>query len=145
MLIKEISDSDKAEYAKLVAEYGTVYNTLDWVKIYGDKVRLIGIYDKGNHLIGGFTIYEEKKFSLRIFRNPPFTPAIGPFLKIDAKNHITVMSVWKKVLSLMAEFIEDSRFSIVSFSLDKKCNRYPTVLLEKIQSDSGVHLSFGFE
>lgn len=119
MVIKQISDSDSAEYDHIAKEYGTVFNTTDWLKIFKEKAQLIGIYDKGGHLIGGFTIYEEKKFGLRIFRNPPFTTTIGPLLEISAKNRVAVMGTWKKALSLMAEFIEDLPYSIVSFSLDK--------------------------
>lgn len=119
MLVKKIGERDNLKYNNLSTEYGTVYNTIDWLKMFGDRAQVCGIYDKGDNLIGGFTIYEEKKFGLRIFRNPPFTPTIGPFLKIDAKNPVAVMGIWKEALSSMAEFIEGLPYSVVSFSLDK--------------------------
>jgi hypothetical protein len=119
MLVKKISDSDNLKYNNLSTEYGTVFNTIDWLKIFGGKAQACGIYDKGDNLIGGFTIYEEKKFGLHIFRNPRFTPAIGPFLEIKAKNPVAVMGTWKEALSSMAEFIEGLSYSVVSFSLDK--------------------------
>jgi len=119
MLVKKISDSDNLKYNNLATEYGTVFNTLDWLKIFGDKAQVCGIYDKGDNLIGGFTIYEERKFGLRIFRNPRFTPTIGPFFEIKAKNPVAVMDMWKKVLSLMADFIESLSHSVISISLNK--------------------------
>jgi hypothetical protein len=120
MEIKLLSNSEKPQYDKLAEKYGTVFNSTKWLNIFGDKVQLYGIYDKGDNLIGGFTIYEEKKFGLRIFRNPQFTPAIGPFLEIKAKNPVAIMDFWKEALSLLADFLDKLPSSIVSVSLSKE-------------------------
>lgn len=119
MLIKQVSDSDSAEYDHLAREYGTVFNTIDWLKMFGDKAQVYGIYDKGDNLIGGFSIYKEKKFGFTICCNCPFTPAMGPFLKVDAKNPVAIMDMWKKALSSMADLIEHLRCSVISISLNK--------------------------
>jgi len=119
MLIKQVSDSDSAEYDHLAREYGTVFNTIDWLKIFEGEARAYGIYDKGNNLIGGFSIYKEKRFGFKIYRNPPFTPCIGPFLEIKAKNPVAVMNAWKKALSSMADFIEHLPYSVISIPLNK--------------------------
>ncbi|MDD5326972.1 MAG: GNAT family N-acetyltransferase [Phycisphaerae bacterium] len=119
MRTRKLDDKNKAEYEDLAKKYGTIFNTLDWLKIFGDNVQVCGIYNKGDNLIGGFTFYEERKFGLRIFRNPRFTPTIGPFLEIKAKNPVAIMNTWKEALSSMAEFIEGMPYSIISFSLNK--------------------------
>jgi lipid II:glycine glycyltransferase (peptidoglycan interpeptide bridge formation enzyme) len=119
MVIKEISDSDSAEYNRLAREYGTVFNTIDWLKIFGETVKIYGIYDKGSNLIGGFSVYKEKKLGLSIYRNPPFTPAAGPFLRIHAKNPVSIISTWKKVLFLIADFLEDLPYSVLSICINK--------------------------
>ncbi|GAH33099.1 unnamed protein product [marine sediment metagenome] len=80
MVVKKISDNDSFSYNELATKYGTVFNTIDWLKIFGDGARAYGIYDKGDNLIGGFSTYKEKMFGLSFYRNPPFTPCIGPFL-----------------------------------------------------------------
>jgi len=119
MRVKEITDAEKAEYNELAFQYGTIYNTVDWLGVFGDRVRLIGIYDDGNHLKGGFTLYQVKKFGLRIIRNPPYTPNVGPFLEIEAKNHITIMETWKKALTLLADFIDSYPSWVTSVALSK--------------------------
>lgn len=119
MMIKKITDSDTCEYDDLAKKHGTIFNTIDWLKMFGDKAHVCGIYDKGDNLIGGFTLYEEKKFGLHIFRNPPFTAYIGPFLEIKADNPVTIMDTWKRVLSLIADFIESLSCSVVSVCLNK--------------------------
>ena len=119
MLIKQISDSDNLQYNDLATKYGTFHNTIDWLKIFGDKTVIYGIYDKGNNLLGGFCIYKEKKFGLSVYRNPPFTHVMGPFLRIQAQNPVAIMNLWKKVLSSIVDFIEDLSGSIVSVTLNK--------------------------
>lgn len=119
MLIKEISDSDSFGYNELATKYGTVFNTIDWLKIFEGKAQVYGIYDKGDNLIGGFSIYKEKKFGFTICCNCPFTPAMGPFLKVDAKNPVAIMDMWKKVLFSMADLIEQLRCSVISICLNK--------------------------
>jgi len=119
VLIKKVSNSDNFKYNDLAIKYGTIFNTIDWLGIFKDKAQIYGIYDKGNNLIGGFSTYKEKKFSFKIYRNPPFTPCAGPFLEIKAKNPVAVMDICKKVLSLMAEFMESLSYSIISISLNK--------------------------
>lgn len=119
MQIKKISDSDLPAYDEIAQKYGTVFNTIRWLKMFGGDVQLYGIYDNGKSMFGGFTIYVEKKFGLQIFRNPPYTPVMGPFLKIDTKNNVKIMKTWKSVLSSMADFIESQNFSITTFSLSR--------------------------
>lgn len=119
MLIKKISDSDNLSYNDLATKYGTVFNTIDWLKIFGDEAQVYGVYDKGDNLVGGFCTYKEKKFGLKIYCNPPFTPSIGPFLEIKAKNPVMVMNTWKKALSSMADFIEGLPYSVISICLNK--------------------------
>jgi len=105
-------------YDKLAKEYGTIFNTYEWLKLF-ENIELYGIYDKGNNLIGGFHIYKQKKMGFSIYRNPPFTPHIGPFLKIDAQNSSNVISKYREALLLMADFLDNIKYSIISISLDK--------------------------
>ncbi|MFN6946553.1 MAG: hypothetical protein ACK4ND_16520 [Cytophagaceae bacterium] len=120
MIIKELPHNDFGEYEKICSEYGTIFNSLKWLKIFGDRVKIYGIYNKGNNLLGGFTVYKERLLRAFIYRNPPFTPLIGPFIKIDAQNQVNVMNTWKDVISTMADFIENLLYLIISFSLDRR-------------------------
>ena len=119
MEIKQVKKCDREHYEKCAKEYGTIFNSLDWLSIFGDKVHIYGIYDKGGVLIGGFNLYKEKKYGFSVYSNPPFTPAIGPFLKVNAQNPVSVMDTWKKTLTLMADFIEKLPYSVVSFLLNR--------------------------
>jgi len=116
-MVKEIKTiEEKTRYNQIAKEVGNIFNTIDWLNIFGEKVRIFGIYDKSDRLIGGFSLY---KFGFGIYRNPPFTPCIGPFLQMEAKNPVAIMSKWKEVMELMAKTIENLSYSIVTVSLNK--------------------------
>jgi hypothetical protein len=42
---------------------------------------------------------------------------IGPFFKLDAKNPVSDMDMWKGVMAEMADFMDDLPYSSLSFSL----------------------------
>jgi len=119
MKIEKLTEKNKENYKKIAISEGTIFNRLSWLGIFKDDVQIYGIYDKGDNLIGGFHLYKQKKFGLTIYRNLPFTPTIGPFLQIKAKNPVVIMNKWKGVLSLMADFFEKLPYSVISISLNK--------------------------
>ena len=118
MKIKEVSEDILDEYSKMAQNYGSIFLAPSWLKNY-NNVTIYVIYDDGNNLIGGFFLYKEKKFGLTIYRNPPFTPFIGPFVKIEARNPVNIISKYREILSLMAEFMNGLDYSIISVSLGR--------------------------
>lgn len=120
MKIKEItSPEDKTRYNEIAKKSGTIFNTLEWLDIFKNKIRLFGIYEGDKNLIGGFCLYKERQFGLRIYRNPFFTPSIGPFLNIKAENPVSIMNRWKKATKLMAKTLDNIPHSIISVSLNR--------------------------
>jgi hypothetical protein len=117
--IEKLIEKNKENYEKIAISEGAIFNRLSWLKMFNDKVQIYGIYDKDNNSIGGFHLYKQKRFGLTIYRNPPFTPTIGPFLQIKAENSAAVMNKWKETLFLMANFFENLPYSIISISLNK--------------------------
>jgi len=118
MHISKISYEQISNYDKLAKEYGTIFNTYDWLNLF-ENINLYGIYDNGNNLIGGFHIYKQRKMGFSIYKNAPFTPHVGPFIKIDAQNSLNIISKYREVLFLMAELLDNIKYSIISISLDK--------------------------
>jgi hypothetical protein len=119
MKIAVLKASDFFRFDQLASECGTIFNSIKWLGLFGDKISAVGIYNDNNDLIGGFHLYMEKKFGLTVCRDAPFTPHCGPFLKVTAKNSVAIMDAWKKALKLMAEYIENIRLPLLSISLDK--------------------------
>jgi hypothetical protein len=117
MKIEELKQSDISHYETLSENHGTLFNSLSWLKMFGDKVNLYGLYAKDGRLIGGFHLYQQRKMGFKIYRNPPFTPTIGPIIKIEAKKPVSIMATWKRVLSLISDFMHSLPYSIISLRL----------------------------
>lgn len=118
MKISKLNPQDESKFNELALSFGTIFNAVKWTSIFGNKVHYYGLYNNNNVLTGGFILHRDNKFGLSIYRNPPFTPVIGPFLKMDAQNPTTIMDTWKEVLSLMADFLDDLPRSVISCSLN---------------------------
>lgn len=132
MNIKELSPKDVEAFKELSMTYGTIFNSLNWLSIFGNKVTIYGIYNRGNNLVGGFTAYKERQFGLSIYRNPPFTPSIGPFIKIDNVKPVSIMHCWKDVLACLAEFLSN-RYSIITISLDRNISDMQPFIWKKFK------------
>jgi hypothetical protein len=74
-----LSASDEGRWAALAAGHGTIFNTIEWTSLFGPDLQRIGLSDAGGDLRGGFCAWQQRKYGLRVLRNPPFTPHIGPF------------------------------------------------------------------
>ncbi len=109
----------KVEFNRVAKETGNIFNTLEWLDVFGNKVDLFGLCDNGGKIVGGFCLYMDKHFGIKVFRNPPFTPYIGPFLKIEAKNPVAILSKLKEAIGLMAETVNELDYSIISLSLNR--------------------------
>jgi len=114
---REITPDEFEIWDKLVSNYGTIFQSIRWTKIFEPNIKRIGIYDKGGNLRGGFCYFEEHKFGLKIFRNPPFTPNIGPFYEKLAKNPAAKNNEQREVVKAMVEYIEKQKPALVSLSL----------------------------
>src|SRR5437016_3239114 len=106
MKILEIEEKTKPLYFGLAQKLGTVFNSENWLRIYGNDISLFGIFNKDNKLSGGFYIYKGKQLGLSHFSNPPYAPHIGLFYEDKTKNNGNRLSHNKSVINLISEFIE---------------------------------------
>lgn len=118
MKIAELRQEDEEKYNKISSDCGSLFNTIEWSNVFSGRVNRYGIYTDNDRLMGGFYLYNDRKYSLNFFRDPLYTPNIGPFLKVDAQNPTTIMNTWKEALTLMADFLDSIDYSIISCSLN---------------------------
>lgn len=107
MKTKELDKSEYAKYAALAKEYGSIFNSLSWVELFGDSIKLVGIYNNDNELIGGFHYYVFQKFGFNLAVNPPFTPNNGLFFRNDSLNKSNQLTFEKKIIELLANYIKE--------------------------------------
>lgn len=112
--------SDRETWEELVKQHGCIFDSLSWSEIFPQPLNRIGIYDAGNNLRGGFCVYEQHMFRLRILRNPPFTSQIGPFFEFRASNPSARTDEQRSVAEAMAEYLSASNAAVKSLSLSSQ-------------------------
>jgi hypothetical protein len=120
--VRDLPVGDLDQYDRLAREHGSVFNTVAWTGLFGDRLARYGIYDAGDSLRGGFCLFREKRFGLTVLRDPPFTPTIGPFFECRAQHPVARLEEWRDVLTAAAEFLEHLHPSMISLSLARTIN-----------------------
>lgn len=121
MIIKEIkTDKDFQKYSILSEQYGTIFSSLDWIKLFEESVQLYGIYNKGSDLIGGFNLMKKTKKGLKIYTQPPFTPFIGPVIKYSSNKYHTHLSLQKEIMSDLVNFCDGLNYHVINFALNQE-------------------------
>lgn len=60
MNIAPLKESDFPRYDELACECGTIFNSVKWLGLFGNKIHAVGIYNDNDELIGGFHLYTGK-------------------------------------------------------------------------------------
>ncbi len=122
MEIRPVKSGDLIEYNALARESGKLFYSPEWAAIFGSRVRAYGFYEDNGELLGGFGLSETRRFGVPVQRNPPFTPVIGPFMRIRAQQPVAIVDAQRRFLETMAAFLRMQPHWITSIALDHAIN-----------------------
>ena len=117
LIARLVKENEFDEWDKLVEEHGTVFQSIKWTQIFEPNIRRVGIFNKNDELIGGFIYFEKKIANLKFFRNPFYTPQIGPFFKLRAQKKLGKLEELRSILEAVVNFINEEKPAIVSLAL----------------------------
>lgn len=117
MPIRLLTPEHREAYDALALRTGTLFSSPSWLAVFGDRLLRYGIFAEDGSLVGGFFVYPDKKFGFRVWRNPPFTPECGPFLRIDATHPVAALEARRRLLAEVADFLDTAPTSLVLFPL----------------------------
>ncbi len=120
MKIRPLESGDHAAYDELARLHGTLFNGRDWLALFGDRMQALGLFDEGGELVGGLSLYQERRWGFRIIRRAPFTPIYGPFLALKAQNPVAVLEERRKALDCMVEHLERENPALCMVPLDRR-------------------------
>jgi len=120
--IKEVDSSDE-QYISLCKDRGTIFNSREWLDIFKDNIKVLGVFDKGDNLIAGFHLYFKKSKGIKFVMDPPFTPLIGPMIPVKSEKYIAQLNFQKSVLTVISDYLAgfNSR-TLVSCSFSPEIN-----------------------
>ena len=117
MTVRELNRDDMASYQKLVEKCGTIFNRLDWVSLFDGKIRILGVFNKNDELIGGMTVSVRRILWLKMLMAQPLSSATGPFYRSFASNGVKKLEERRSVVEALAKYIEDERYCVVSIPM----------------------------
>ena len=120
MNIRSLKPGERAAYDELAARHGTLFNRLDWLELFGGRMEILGLFDEGGTLVGGTSIYQERRMGLRIWRRAPFTPTCGPFLEPKARNPVAVVEERRAALECLADHLSRESPALCMLPLDRR-------------------------
>ncbi|MBI4647761.1 MAG: hypothetical protein HY738_14525 [Bacteroidia bacterium] len=109
-----IDRSDLNSYPGIFSQEGSLFNSPEWISLFDDNLKLYGIFNDDKSLIGGFYLFVTRIAGLRYYKSPPFTPHVGLFFKNNAVNTANRHSYIKRTITLVAEFISNLPYTVVS-------------------------------
>lgn len=112
-----VSQDDLRAWDALASQHGGLFDSIRWTGLFEAGIRRIGIFDAGGSLRGGFCVWEQRKLGLRVLRNPPFTPHVGPFFEYRASNRAARTDEARDVMESMATFLDHSGAAVVSLGI----------------------------
>lgn len=97
MILKAINDIEV--FCNNAEKHIGVFGSKDWLSIYGNELKMVGIYKDEHQLVGGFYYLETKKYGLKFIKLPPYTPHCGLFFTTESKNKASANSFAKEVVT----------------------------------------------
>jgi hypothetical protein len=142
---------DLPAFRVLADEFGYLFARPSWMNSIPSSA--FGIFTEEGRLLGGFLLWEQTVFGLRILRTPPFHASIGPFLVPELmESGLKSRDRHRKVLEELASFLLSRHPALISVTLDHRhqdmlaflwrgCKVSPglTYLLDLRQSEAALH------
>ncbi|MDP2385260.1 MAG: GNAT family N-acetyltransferase [Bacteroidota bacterium] len=114
MQLKHI-DTNSKTYLDFINQSASVYNTSDWLKLYGSKCKVKGVY-YNNILVAVFNTYSFKKSILSFSIPPPFMPDCALLIACDTDTE----QMKEAVKKWMEQSISKKKHSLFRFNVSYK-------------------------
>ncbi len=100
-----LSKINNAEFANFKLSSTSYSNSLEWIKIYGEELEIVGIFDEGRNLKGHFFLYLGTSLGQPFGITPPYTQDIGLTFNHSATNKATINSLYKNLHEEIAIYL----------------------------------------
>jgi lipid II:glycine glycyltransferase (peptidoglycan interpeptide bridge formation enzyme) len=133
MKIRLLTEDKYPEYRIIASESGSVFNDLNWLRIFNEKVKIYSIHNNEGVMIGGFFVYTEKKIGIKFIKCPPFTQTNGLFFAGRATNQAKITGDLKNLMTEIAGFYDSKRFGILRVSFPSEFTDFQPFIWKKFK------------
>jgi hypothetical protein len=118
-IIRPLDAADLDRYDTLAREHGSFFDRVKWTGLFDSALKRCAIFDRGDELRGGFCYFALNYLMLRMVKNPPFTPQIGPFFQFRASNPAAANNERRDLMTALVEYFERLKPAVISISFSK--------------------------
>lgn len=115
-------DINNEKYIALSKQYGSVFNSINWLKLFGNRLKLVGIFNANAELIGAFFYTSSTKFGIKYALTPSYTPSVGFALNNPAQNKSNAITFEKDVHDAISNYFLSNNYALVSIALPVSVN-----------------------
>jgi len=115
-LIRKIEIRDP-QYLELNQAIGGVFNDPAWLELFGSRLRLYGIFDGRETLIGAFNLLHTRIYGLKYLKNPLCTPHNALIYKNEGESVYKRNAFEKSLHTSIAAFLKTRNASVIQFGL----------------------------
>ena len=115
MEVKKL-EIDSEQYLNLLGENPSIFNTVNWLKLFENKIELFGVFSNKNKLVASFCFYHFKKMGITFYIQPPYCPHNLVLIAAQANHPVALRTITKSILESMAIFFEKNKNPIFEFS-----------------------------
>lgn len=121
MQVRKLTENELPLYSALAKSEGSIFNSTEWLSIYGENISIYGIFDNAEKLIGGFYFFIQKKFGITFCKTPPFSPSIGLFYINKSSNTSNKLTFDKKIISAFVDFLDAQNYQLKVLAMPHHC------------------------
>lgn len=119
--LEKIDTKHSPQYAQWADLHGDIFSAPSWIQIQADSSCTYVLRDDSNWL-GCFTLNQETKWGIRLFRNPHFSPHICWSWNHAAHKTTSQHNSWKAAMDLMIGIFKNHKLSKIQFSFPTHVN-----------------------
>lgn len=119
MNVRPLAQSELSVFDSLAHQHGALFNCLEWLALFGKPIQPLGIFADAGQMVGGLALFQERRWGLKILRNPPFTPTCGPFVAVQSHHPVAVLEERRKALECVTEYLEKESAAICMLALER--------------------------
>lgn len=109
MTIRAIDKSEIERYKVFTGQWGSIFNTVEWLGIFEDEVKVYLLLDNDNQMVGAFHLCTGRLWLIPHIKNPSFTPNCGLFFNLLAKNKSKQSAFEKNIATELSAFLSGFR------------------------------------
>lgn len=111
-----------------------MYTSELWLNVYGDSLKVIGIFNKNDELTGSFNLYLGSKLGQQYIITPPYATDIGLWYKDESNTTFQRHKLAKNIITAISNYLSNQKVMFIDIVLPANVKDAQPFLWDKFDS-----------